>query len=298
MIGLLQRLDANNSKVNALQCSLADMRRAAASQAADVDEQERRRPNLIVTMIGAKSQADADAFVPILLNTLDLACTSAAVCLLSSTSYVDAARAAAGPHRGGSGAGLVLVKVADVQDKISIYNSANKLQGIPVSHSRLDDALTPTQTQIRRSREAPHFQKLWNDQQRPRWRGAEIIGAGRIWRPSYAPKRLTSLSFVTACPPVQPSVTTTLTTPLQTALETKDLASSRFCLWTFSLQPTLKVHDQQPESDRHHSLHAIKYDGSTRLHRTCIHLHNVYCLNPQMDLVKCSHPPCSITYQA
>ena len=102
---LLQRLDATDGKVSALQSSIADMQ-AAVSQAADVDKQGRRRPDLIVAKLGAKSQADADALVPQLLSTLGVTCKPAAVRLLSSTSYADAARAAPGPppwSRAGAG---------------------------------------------------------------------------------------------------------------------------------------------------------------------------------------------------
>ena len=65
---LLQRLDATDNKGSTLQSSGADMQ-AAASEAAD--EQGRRRPNLLVAKLGAKSQANADAnaLVPQLLNT-------------------------------------------------------------------------------------------------------------------------------------------------------------------------------------------------------------------------------------
>ena len=84
---LLQRLDATDNKGSALQSSDAAMQ-AAASQAAD--EQGRRRPNLLVAKLGAKSQADADAdadaLVPQLLNTgVNSVNKPAAVCLLSST---------------------------------------------------------------------------------------------------------------------------------------------------------------------------------------------------------------------
>ena len=112
----------------------------------------------------------------------------------------------------------MLVKFADVQDKISIYKVAKKLQGTPFSHGHLDDDLTPAQTQIRRSRQ-PHFQKLWDDQQRPRWRGVEIMVAGRIWRPSEPPKRPASLNPIPASLPAHAPVTNTHNTftPLQAA---------------------------------------------------------------------------------
>ena len=214
---LLQRLDNTDNKVSALQSSFAAMQ-AAAGQAADAEERARRRPNLIIAKLGAKSQADADALVPQLLSTLGVACRPTAVRLLSNTLYADAARAAPGPSGAGPGAGRVLVKFSDVQDKISIYKAAKKLQGSPHSHVQLDDDLTPAQSQIRRSRQ-PHFQKLWEDQQRPRWRGVEIMVAGRIWRPSEPPKRPPSSSSALASLPVQSSVTTTLTTstPLHAA---------------------------------------------------------------------------------
>ena len=197
---LLQRLDATDGKVSALQSSVADMQ-AAVSQAADVDKQGRRRPNLIVAKLGAKSQADADALVPQLLSNLGVTCKPAAVRLLSSTSYADAAHAAPGPHRGGSGAGRVLVKFADVQDKISIYKVAKKLQGIPFSHVHLDDDLTPAQTQIRRSRQ-PHFQKLWDNQQRPRWGGGGDYGGWthlETLRTTQAPCLSQPCSCIPAC---------------------------------------------------------------------------------------------------
>ena len=115
---MLERLHATDSKVSALQSSVADMQ--AAAKPSCPDEQRRRRPHLIVAKLGAKSQADADAIVPQLLNTLGLTCKPAAVRLISTTLTEDAACAAPGPHRAGSGAGRVLVKPVDVQDKISI----------------------------------------------------------------------------------------------------------------------------------------------------------------------------------
>ena len=269
MIGLLQRVDASNSKVSALQCSLADML-AAASQAANVDEQERRRPNLIVTMIGAKSQADADAFMPILLNTLDLTCKPAAVCLLSSTSYVDAARAAAGPHRGDSGAGLVLVKVADVQENISIYNLLTSCRGSPSPMHVLMMLSRPPRPRSGALVRRPSFRSCGmtssgRDGEGLRSCGRDAFG-GHLTHPS-APPLSALLLHARLCSHRSPPPSPRLFKQHKKirTLHHRDFA----CGLSVSSLPSKSMINNPDLIAVHHSLHAIKF--ATRLHRTCIH---------------------------
>ena len=168
---LYQLLGGFQYQVSSLECSIPALQ-AAASQAGDAEAHTGRRPNLVVAKLGAGSQAEAGALVPKLLDTMGVTCKPTSVQMLPSHSYIYAARAAPGLQGGSPGAA-----------RAGVFQAASTLQGTSFSQVRLDDALTPAQMQIRRARQ-PHFQKLWENKQRPRWRGVEIVVAGRVWRPA------------------------------------------------------------------------------------------------------------------
>ena len=210
---LHRSLNYFDGQVTDLQAQVSGMKAkqdADAAAAADEPELQRRKPNLKLTHLPeTTSQASAEKVVPELLYTLGITIAPTKVSYRPAKSYAAAATAATTSEVGPTSPprGFVVVEFAADQVKEDCFKAAGRLQGTKFERTHLDHDLTQRQQEEKR-RLQPTFQRLWEEKKKPRWRGSQILVAGKPYTAEGPPSRSTP-SRSTPAQPLTSNITNT-----------------------------------------------------------------------------------------